>query len=260
MLLSLLIFIFSTILLYLSSRLLTNNLLKLFFRLTKSQSASINLLFFLLLPGIFLHEFSHILTATILRVPTGRLSLKPKLKKRSVLAEWQDQTLKDSSDTSHLKKVSSKPSVLQLGSAQIASADPIRMTLIGTAPFISGTIILWLILTIGLNLNITAITITSIANLTNLSIYLLLLFGYLLFAISNTMFSSPSDLQSAGMPIILILIILGIFQLTNLNIPQFITTYTTNLLSLLSIIFFLTLILNLIILFPIKLLTKNMLN
>ncbi|MEA3354924.1 MAG: hypothetical protein U9Q63_00350, partial [Patescibacteria group bacterium] len=217
MLLSILIFTSSIILLYLSSRSLINQLLKLFSKITKSKTISINLLFFLLLPGIFLHEFSHILTAAILHVPTGKMTLKPMLH-------------------------GSKPSTssLQLGSAQIAHTDPIRLTLIGTAPFIFGTAILWLILTFGLNLNPTTITFTSLSALTNLSIYLLLLFGYLLFAISNTMFSSPSDLQSAGLPIILILIILGIFKLTNLNLPQSILTYITNFLSLLSIIFFLT--------------------
>ncbi len=74
------------------------------------------------------------------------------------------------------------------------------------------------------------------------------------------MFSSPSDLQSAALPIILILIILGIFQLTHLNLPSIFITYSSNLLILLSTIFFIVLILNLILLAPIKILLRNMLH
>ena len=55
-------------------------------------------------PGVFLHEFSHILMAEMLRVPTGELKLKPEI----------------------------KDGHLTLGSAQIAATDPLRLTLIGT--------------------------------------------------------------------------------------------------------------------------------
>ncbi len=229
MLISLFIFILATLLLYFSSRSLLTHLLKLFSHLTKSKSTSLNLLFFLLLPGIFLHEFSHILSAAILQVPTGHLSLKPELKDNQ----------------------------LKLGSAQIARTDPIRLTLIGTAPFISGTLILWLILTLGLNLNLTNLSLSPILSTPP---FLIFLFTYLLFAITNTMFSSPSDLQAAALPIILLLIIIGIFQLTSLNPPQAFFTYSTNLFSLLTTIFISVFILNLILILPLKLITKNMLH
>jgi hypothetical protein len=228
----LLSFISIALILFLSSQALITHLLKLFTRLSKSQETAINLLFFLLLPGIFLHEFSHILSATLLQVPTGHLSLKPVLKNNH----------------------------LTLGSAQIAHTDPLRLTLIGTAPFITGTLSLWLILNLGLNLNPSTFTLTSLTTLTHLPFYLLLLFGYLLFTISNTMFSSPSDLQSAAYPIILFLIILGIFKLTNLNLPLPLITYSSNFLILLATTFSIVLVLNLIILLPLKFLSKNMLN
>jgi hypothetical protein len=232
MLLPLLSFVSITLLLYLSSRALIAHLLKLFTRLTKSQETSINLLFFLLLPGIFLHEFSHTLSAALLQVQTGHLSLKPEL-------------------------VNNR---LRLGSAQIAQTDPLRLTLIGTAPFVAGTLSLWLILTIGLNLNPSTFSINSLSSLSSLPFYLILLFGYLLFAISNTMFSSPSDLQSAAFPVILVLIILGLFKLTSLNIPQGFITYSSNFLLLLATTFSIVLVLNLIILTPLKLFLRNMLN
>lgn len=225
MLLSLFLFILSAILLYLSSHSLTKHLIRLFYRLTKSHQTSVYLLFFLLLPGVFLHEFAHIITAELLQVRTGELSLKP---------QFSD---------GHLK----------LGSAQIALTDPIRLTLIGTAPFLLGTLSLWLLLTFGLKLNLSSLSFIS---LPQIPVYLSFLFSYLIFAISNTMFSSPSDLQAAGLPIILFLLITGSLYLTNTSLPVVFTTYSTNLFSLLSTIFFLILVFNLILLTPLKLLNR----
>lgn len=242
MLLSLLFFIFITLILFLSSQALISHLLKLFTRLTKSQETAINLLFFLLLPGIFLHEFSHLLSAALLQVQTGQLSLKPEL----VGSEPRDR--------------GGKFGTLTLGSAQIAHTDPLRLTIIGTAPFITGTLSLWSILTIGLNLNPSSFAFSSLSALATQPFYLLLLFGYLLFAISNTMFSSPSDLQSAAYPIILFLILLGIFKLLNLSLPLNLITYSSNFLVLLATTFSIVLVLNLIVLAPLKLLSKNMLH
>jgi len=67
MLLSLLAFTASAIFLFFSSQALLSRLFRLL---------PLNLLFFLLLPGIFLHEFSHILMAELLRVKTGELKLR----------------------------------------------------------------------------------------------------------------------------------------------------------------------------------------
>ena len=226
MYLSLLLFIFSAVLVYFSSRSLIKNLIRLFYRLTRSQNTAINLLFFLLLPGVFLHEFAHILTAEVLRVPTGELSLKPQFKNNQ----------------------------LRLGSAQIALTDPIRLTLIGTAPFLLGTITLWLLLTFGLNINLSSINLDFIKTT---PLILKLLFFYLTFSITNTMFSSPSDLQAAGLPIVLFLLIFGSLNIANLNPPLMLTTYSTNLFTLLATIFFLVLALNLIILFPLKILNRH---
>ncbi len=233
MLFSLFLFILTLALLYLSSHSLITHLIKTFYRLTRSHEIAVNLIFFLLLPGVSLHEFSHILTAELLQVPTGHLSLKP---------HFRDNQL-------------------MLGSAQIAQTDPFRLTLIGSAPFLTGTLTLYLILRLGLNLNLASLTLTNflpqiISSVQQLSLLPLLGVFYLLFSISNTMFSSPSDLQAAGLPIILLLIILGTFKLANLTIPSPVLTSFTNLFFLLATIFTLILILNLLLLLPLKLINR----
>jgi len=234
MFISVLLFITSTIFLYLSSKTLLSHIIRLFLRITRSQSTALNLFFFLLLPGIFLHEFAHILSAELLRIRTGHLSLKPQLQNNKI----------------------------KLGSAQISSADPLRLTLIGTAPFILGTFTLWSLLFFGLNLNPATLSLTNFIpqlfqTISQTPITILLIIFYLLFTISNTMFSSASDLQAAGLPIILVLLFFGIFKLTNLNLPVSIVSYFSNLLLLISTIFLLTLSLNLTLLLPLKLINKK---
>lgn len=228
MLLSLFAFIISAAALFFSSQSLLNRLIALFTRLTHSQTTTANLIFFLLLPGVLIHELSHIVTAELLQVPTGRLSLKPSL------------------ENNHLK----------LGSAQISQTDPFRLTLIGSAPFITGTIFLWLLLKFGFGIdfgqfNFLNFEFNSLLRLSNLG------FGYLIFAIANTMFSSPSDLQAAIVPIIFILILFGIFSLLKLNLPINLITYLTQTFTLISLVFSATLIVNLIILLPLKLLSPQ---
>ena len=212
MIVSLLAFIAAAAALYFSSRALLHRLIRLI---------PVDALFFLLLPGTLLHELSHFLTAEILQVPTGHISLSPHLDK--------DQ--------------------LRWGWAQIGLTDPIRLTLIGTAPFLAGTITLWLILVVGLRLDLNQLAL-PVFN------YWHILFYYLIFAISNTMFSSPSDLQAAALPVVLLLIILGLFQLANLNLPISLIDLSTSLFWLLTAIFSLVLVLNLLLLLPLKLLRR----
>lgn len=230
MLISLLVFFLTATLLYLTSKTLLNHLIRSFTRLFHSQLTALNLVFYLLLPGVFLHEFSHLLSAEILQVRTGELSLKPQLKEGGI----------------------------QFGSAQIAVTDPIRLTLIGTAPFITGIFTLWGILTFGLHLNLSSFNFSQLfSSLSSVSTPLLILFFYLLFAISNTMFSSPSDLQAAGLPAILILIFLGTLKLLNINLASSIIISINNFFHLLSLVFSLNLVVNLCLLLPLRLLKKG---
>ena len=204
MLLSLLAFIASAVALFFSSQALLSLLLR---------RLPLNLVFFLLLPGIFLHEFSHILMAEILRVKTGELKLKPEI------------------HDGHLT----------LGSAQIALTDPFRLTLIGIAPFIAGTAALWLLLNL----------------VPKGPVYLLLITYYLVFAIANTLFSSASDLQAAAVPLILVLLVLGGFSLTNLSLPPSLIPSLQTFFFNLAKVFGYTLGVNLVLLLPLKLLTQK---
>jgi len=230
MLLPIILFIVSIFLLFISSQALITRLIKKFYRLSHSHHTAVNLLFFLLLPGIFLHEFSHILTAELLQVRTGHLSLKP---------QFKDNQLK-------------------LGSAQIAQTDPIRLTLIGTAPFFTGTLTLWLLLKFGLNLNLSTITFSNLipqftSSIQQLAPLTLLAIFYLLFAIANTMFSSPTDLQAAGLPLILLLIILITLNFAPLTLPINAINLFQNFLFSVSLLFFITLSVNIILLLLLKL-------
>jgi hypothetical protein len=200
MLLPLLAFIASAIFLFLSSQALLSILLR---------RLHLNIVFFLLLPGIFLHELSHVLMAEILQVRTGELKLRPEL----------------------------KDGELRLGSAQIALTDPFRLTLIGIAPFITGMTVLWALIYFGLDPSLG---------------WWRLLFGYLIFAVSNTLFSSASDLQAAAIPLILVLIIFGLFNLTNLDLPAKFLEFLPTFFWQLTRVFGYTLAVNLILLLPLK--------
>ena len=89
-----------------------------FMRITHSRSVSITILTIILFPGTVIHELSHLFTAEILGVHTGKLTLSPES------IEGQD---------------------IQSGSVQVALSDQFRRTLIGIAPTITGMITLSLL-------------------------------------------------------------------------------------------------------------------
>ena len=78
---------------------------------TGSVTAAVYVYHALVLPGTALHELSHLVSAWLLRVPTGRLSLTPLI---------------------------DGPGTARFGSVQIAQVDPFRESLIGLAPLLSG--------------------------------------------------------------------------------------------------------------------------
>jgi hypothetical protein len=83
-------------------------------RLTRSVNAAITAYYLLLLPGILLHEASHLVAARLLHLRVGKFSLGPKR---------------------HGKYV-------ELGSVQVASGGALRDSIVGLAPFISGSLVL----------------------------------------------------------------------------------------------------------------------
>lgn len=104
------IFITELLVLFFLSRLLTRSISSLFLRITKSQSATIQLLSFIFLPGIIIHELAHLLVAGMLFVPVGEIEFLPQIKDNGV----------------------------KLGSVAIGKTDPIRRAIIGVAPVFAG--------------------------------------------------------------------------------------------------------------------------
>lgn len=146
------------------------------FLLTGNKNWAIVLYALILFPGVLLHELSHWLTATLLGVRTGSLSILPRPK----------------SDGS-----------VQLGYVEYYKTKglgPIRESLIGSAPLVTGTLA---VLLIGLQIfdMPTLVDALQSGDSDTLAQALSTLFAtgdfllwlYLLFAISNAMMPSASD-------------------------------------------------------------------
>src|SRR3972149_2591385 len=84
-----------------------------FLILTRDARLSMGLFSMIFLPGVFLHELSHFLTAKILFIRTGKFSIFP-------------QTLPDGR--------------LQLGYVETARSDIVRDSLVGAGPWMLGNI------------------------------------------------------------------------------------------------------------------------
>lgn len=147
-------------LLYFLSRWLIQSIYTFFLLLFKVRSVAVSLVTLLLFPGTVIHELSHLFVAEILGVRTGKLVLAPE----------------DIRET-HPSKLRAG---IKAGSVAIAATDPIRRSLIGIAPVFTG--------------------IASLAALSywfqinNIKIITIII-SYIMFAVSNSMFSSKQDLK-----------------------------------------------------------------
>ncbi len=149
-----------------------------------------------LMPGVLLHEVSHALTARLLGVPSGRVSIRPKLAGERI----------------------------QLGSVAVAETDFIRASLIGLAPLLTGSTVILLIgyLVFGIGRMQQALAAGDWMRVTaDLSDILAVpdvwLWAYLIFAINNTMLPSRSD-RGAWMPILLfVLLVVGLAWLAGIG-------------------------------------------
>lgn len=144
-----------------------------------------HILSILFLPGTIVHELSHLLVAGVLMVPVGEIDLLPEVDGQQV----------------------------KLGSVQIGQTDPFRRILIGVAPLL-----------LGLSALIGLIYFNKDSLLDFSSLWLSVLVIYLIFQITNTMFSSKKDLEGAlifiGAILAVILIIFLALFLTG-NMPDF---------------------------------------
>lgn len=160
------IFLFEVTALFFLSRSLTRSL---------SKIVSIQFFSFLFLPGIVIHELSHMLVAAVLFVPVGDIEFTPKVTEAGI----------------------------SLGSTAIGKTDPIRRALIGLAPILVGLLILF--------------AMTNSYSQT-------LIFLYVVFEVSNTMFSSFKDLEGLLEVFIVFILLAAVFyvftQITNLSFPE----------------------------------------
>lgn len=156
--------------------------------LTSRNDWAILLYAIILFPGVLLHELSHWLAARLLGVKTGAISLLPKMQ---------------------------KDGVLRLGYVEYyrsRTLDPVRESIIGVAPLITGTIVVLLIGHHIFDITLYAGLLQSgdlsqlrpaLAQLLTAPDFFVWL--YLIFAISNAMMPSPSD-RRAWPPFILLLV------------------------------------------------------
>ena len=188
MLLQLILILFLLILLLLLSRKISSQIYFLFFLLTNSQKISITILSLFLLPGTIIHELSHFLLASILRVPTGELSVIP--------------------------TIDEKTGQVKAGKLMLGGSDPFRHTLIGLAPTIIGLALIFVTGKIFFpNIQPTTYNLQPIA----------FLGFYLLFVVSTTMFSSKKDMESLKIALPIALLIILTFYLIGLRISLTLT-------------------------------------
>lgn len=205
--------------------------------LTRSKKISLGILIVFLLPGTIIHELSHFIIAAVLFVPTGELTVFPKVEEGEIKA----------------------------GSLHHADSDPIRRSLIGIAPMIIGISMIYIIGSLLFpQITNSQLPITNEFFKSQFSIYLFLVSCYLLFITSISMFSSRKDLEVAGIFIPFIFIIILVLYFNGLRLSfstdlnQAVTHFFTRLNSYLEITLGLDLtiivILNSLILFLQKLL------
>jgi hypothetical protein len=199
--------------LYIISRRLSQNLFISAFLLTKSRPVAVGFLSLIFFPGTVIHELAHLFTAEILGVRTSGLTLVPEgIEEKDV----------------------------RTGSVSIAQSDPIRRAVIGIAPIFVGLGMLGLLSFFfpGVWQQVRIDAQNGIL-FSGYSLYLFILMGYALFAVSNTMFSSPEDLEGFW-PVVAVLSVVSISlyfvgirfnltEMTMITLTDFFGTAATNL-------------------------------
>ncbi|MFZ2489362.1 MAG: hypothetical protein WAZ19_14715 [Anaerolineae bacterium] len=224
---TLLAFVLAVIILYLVQRWITRHIQGVGILLFNSSNAGMALLWFLLFPGLVIHETSHWLMAQLLGVPTGRLRLRPTQQGKQII----------------------------LGSVEVKRTDPLRDSLVGLAPFLAGSLAL---LAIGSGVfDVAALGRAWESGAWNEAAQMLLaafqvndawLWLYLMVAISNAMMPSPSDRESWRSLLFYVILVLAIMLLFGWSpsLPVDLTLYLTDGLRILIYTFVLAALIDLI--------------
>lgn len=202
--------------LFLLTKQLTNTIFRIIYSVTKNRTLSIWILAILFLPGTFLHEGSHFISAMFLRVEAGEFSVIPSVE---------------------------NDGMIKAGHVMIARTDPFRHAIIGLAPLIIGLFLIYLIGYFFLPFIYNPWE--GIPSWDSLSLYTIM-GGYFLFMISTTMFSSKKDLESlifAGPGLLLIIFILHLLGF-RISFDISLLTYVSEKLTFLNRILLLTCIID----------------
>lgn len=141
-----------------------------------TSKIGVYLYFLFFLPGVILHELSHLFSASILGVPTGKLTIFP----HKTDEGWS------------------------LGQVASAETDILRSSLIGLAPMIVGAASLVFIVSFGLGIK----NFADVGRL-NYSNWQTIIFIYLMITFTNTMFLSKEDRTSIwAFPSLLVILFL----------------------------------------------------
>ncbi|MFO7697948.1 MAG: hypothetical protein R6X16_12440 [Anaerolineae bacterium] len=168
---------------------------------TGSSTAALYVYHAMVLPGTALHELSHLLCAWLLRVPAGGLTLTP---------------------------VIDGPGSARFGSVQIGRVDPLRESLIGLAPLISGVAMVIAIASQSLGVSPSgeswqgaATAFQSLAQAPDSGVWI-----YLLAAIGNTMLPSSADRRAWLALLIAALLVVGVLLLMGAGpVPSLVTQW-----------------------------------
>jgi hypothetical protein len=216
------LFVVQVYILSLLSNKLFNLLYKYLFRIFKKESTVVFVISIMFLPGTFIHELSHALTATLLGSRVTKFSIWPQVENGGI----------------------------KMGYAQFIVLDVVRNTFIGIAPLIFGIIILYFLI-----LNFFTVNIY----LKLLIIYLIFQVSNSMF-LSESDIKDLKLLTLIILVLGLIIYVVDVFYLKfgilNLLNFNFISSININFILYLNIFFVATLIMNLLILGLVKLLDK----
>ncbi|MBO9362639.1 MAG: hypothetical protein J7452_10605, partial [Thermoflexus sp.] len=161
-------FLLTAGLLYLTQRALHRNLQLALHLLVRDPDAAIVLYWALLFPGVLLHELSHWLAAMLLGIRRYRFALWP-------------------------RRIGGR---IRLGAVQLEDGDPFRMSVIGAAPLLTGIGVIALMGGAGPSTSLSGLALWASAAQALQGLLQREGGGallYLLFAVGNAMWPSPSD-------------------------------------------------------------------
>ena len=159
------------------------------------QQTALLVNYFVLLPGIVLHELSHLLAAKLVGVRTRGISLRPKARRGGSV---------------------------RLGAVTVAKSDPFRESWIGLAPLLTGTAAILLLARWQFGVeSLPALRPEAIWQILVSSLQApdALVWLYLIFAISNAMWPSESDRQPWWSVLLFLVLIAGAVYVSGL-VPQ----------------------------------------